>query len=60
MDEQTPPASEGPYEVRDPHVAGSAEKETKPLPAMEKAASVDATGRNSPSRSAPPTRAVAL
>ena len=54
------PASEGPQEVRDPHAAETAQKEAKPLPAMEKAASVDATWRISPSHSARPTRAVAL
>ncbi len=47
-------------EVRDPHAAETAEKETKPLPAMEKAASEDAKGRTSPCHTAHPCRTVAV
>lgn len=47
-------------EVRDPHTAKTVEKETKPLPTMEKAASAYATGRTSPCHSARPSRAVAV
>ena len=47
-------------EVRNPHATETAEKETKPLPALEKAASVDARERISPGHSARPSWVVAL
>lgn len=47
-------------EVRDPHTAETAEKETKPLPAMEKAAAAYATGGTSSCNSAHTSWAVAV
>lgn len=60
LDTQKTLASKHPLEVRNPHAADTAEKGTKPLPAMDKAASADVTGRISPCHSAHLSRGVAL